>query len=173
MVVFFHGGRRFRLRAWHQRRATGTDATWLASSILRAVADDAFFRARAADLLSADLLSAPHDGSLVAALLMEIERGLLFLEEEPWAPVALLPIAPPQGEEPAPAETRELDWIEVEIVDGQGHPMPFVQVEIELPNGQSRRQMTNENGWLRLDAIPAGQCTVRLPRWDRSAWRPA
>ncbi|MBZ0119579.1 MAG: hypothetical protein K8H88_21490 [Sandaracinaceae bacterium] len=168
MLTFFHAGRRFRLRAWHQSKGPGADATWLAGSILRAVAGDPFFRARAAELVSFS-----HDELLIGTLLSEIERGLLFLEGEPWAPIALLPIAPRESEETAPAEARELDWIEVEIVDGEGHPMPFVQVEIELPDGRSRRQMTNENGWLRLDSIPSGNCTVRLPRWDRSAWRPA
>lgn len=172
MFTFRCGFRCYRLRAWHERPGGGRDVGWDAPWILRAAAFDPLFAHRAMALLAE-----PTTSDLVTSLLAAIRRGSLVLEEAEAQRAPLIPALArgrAAAEEDAPApEVRELDWIEIEIVDAEGNPMPHVLVELTLPNEQTKRQMTNENGWLRVESIPSGNCSVRLPHWDRASWRPA
>ena len=73
----------------------------------------------------------------------------------------------------AAAEQAPRGFVIVETVNEDGKPIPHVRLEILLADGQVLTRVTGANGQMRLDPIPQGRCTVRLPDLDGSSWRPA
>jgi hypothetical protein len=171
MIVFFQRSRQYCLRTFREPPGHGHPAQWPAV-VISELAHETGGAERLVRTLDGRGLGVHPPSSpqaLVQQILREIELGWLVLEERMLERPALR--ARRVEVETNERETVEADWIEVEIVDPSGRPVPFVLVEIELPDGHTQRRMANENGWLRLEQIPSGECTVRLPHWDRSAWR--
>jgi len=77
--------------------------------------------------------------------------------------------APP----PAVLGCHLLCWIEVELLDEQDRGVPREPYWIKLPDGSIREGKLNDQGWIRLDQIPCGECIVRFPRIDRQFVHPA
>jgi hypothetical protein len=78
----------------------------------------------------------------------------------------------PQDEEferPPPDTT---DWIEILLVDEQGHGIPGQRYLIITPDGQHRRGFTDSLGSARITRIPSGDCKVSFPDLDAKAWAP-
>jgi N-acetylmuramoyl-L-alanine amidase len=63
-------------------------------------------------------------------------------------------------------------WVGVETVDRDGMPVAGVRCEILLADGDVRTVRTDAHGKARLEPIPQGQCHIRLPELDGSAWKP-
>lgn len=64
----------------------------------------------------------------------------------------------------------ERGWIEIQLQDEDGNPVPRVRYEVVLPTGELRRGYLDKAGFARLDAIPDGQCQVSFPDYDFSSW---
>lgn len=77
---------------------------------------------------------------------------------------------------PAPASTRpggdvasdgprarETTWIEVQVVDERGVPVPDTRLRLELPGGAVREGVTDRDGLFAVDDIDPGSCTLVLP----------
>ncbi len=80
--------------------------------------------------------------------------------QQPEEPVDLSELA----EEP---EREEDHWIEVELQDPAGEPVPGFDLEIELTNGALRPCRTNLFGFTRVDGMfNPGVCKVFLPTLD-------
>lgn len=60
-------------------------------------------------------------------------------------------------------------WIEVELKDESGVPVIGELCEITLPDGKKATRSTNKLGFIRVDKIDAGNCTVRWLELDQDA----
>jgi uncharacterized Zn-binding protein involved in type VI secretion len=65
------------------------------------------------------------------------------------------------------------DWIELEVVDRAGRPVPYRRCRITAPDGAVHHAWSNAEGIARVEGLPSGQCRVELTELDREAWRPA
>jgi hypothetical protein len=61
-------------------------------------------------------------------------------------------------------------WIEMEVVDDLGRPMPGLEYVCMLPNGAIERGMLDGNGRVRFDGIEPGSCAFSLPALDQETW---
>jgi type VI secretion system secreted protein VgrG len=74
---------------------------------------------------------------------------------------------------PAPQQTGKKSWIEIELVDDAGMPVPGEQYRITLPDGSTLAEGTlNEKGCARIDGIDPGSCKVTFPKLHKDAWKP-
>ncbi len=89
------------------------------------------------------------------------------------APPELPPEPEVPGHEFPEDETTRTSWIEIQVVDESGDPVPNERVEVTLPNGRRRQGRTNSEGLVRIDGIEAGQCQISLPNRDADAWERA
>lgn len=71
-------------------------------------------------------------------------------------------------------ERREKkSWIEIELVDKKGKPVPGEAYRITLPDGVKVAEGTlNEKGLARVDGIDPGMCKVTFPKLEKQAWKP-
>jgi len=70
-------------------------------------------------------------------------------------------------------EAEERTWIEVELKDEAGEPIPGERFEVELPNGRIASGTTGPDGVARVNGVPPGSCRIRFPNLDHDAWEPA
>jgi type VI secretion system secreted protein VgrG len=83
-------------------------------------------------------------------------------------------VAPWKPEAVAPGEQSEKSWIEIELVDEDGNPVPGEPYEITLPDGTTvARGTLDQNGFARVSGCDPGTCRITFPRLDRDAWEPA
>jgi type VI secretion system secreted protein VgrG len=83
----------------------------------------------------------------------------------------------PKPHKPA-QETQEekqnkKSWIEIELVNEAGDPVPGEGYEITLPNGLTTKGTLDSKGLARLDGIDPGTCKVTFPNLDKEAWKKA
>jgi hypothetical protein len=76
--------------------------------------------------------------------------------------------APP----PPPTVRKQLTWVEIQLVDMAGKPVPGVRYRIELPDGQFQDGTLDEGGRARADEIEPGTCWISFPDYDEEAIRP-
>jgi hypothetical protein len=69
------------------------------------------------------------------------------------------------GPEPEPTE-----WIEIEVVDQKGKPIPNVDYRIECADGRVRTGTTNLSGLAREEGLHGGDCKVSFPRVHGPDW---
>lgn len=69
--------------------------------------------------------------------------------------------------------SKELTWVEIQLVDADGKPVVGTTFEIKLPDGALRSGKLDVLGKARFDEIPPGQCEVRFPELDGGDWKPA
>ncbi|HWY56583.1 MAG TPA: type VI secretion system tip protein TssI/VgrG [Terriglobales bacterium] len=83
------------------------------------------------------------------------------------------PITPfKPGQVPAPGEQPKPHWIEIELVDEEGNPVPGEQYSITLPDGSVASGTLDGNGKARVDGIDPGSCKVTFANLDQSVWKP-
>ncbi len=63
-------------------------------------------------------------------------------------------------------------WIEIELVDEAGKPVPGEPYRITLPDGTVADGTLDEKGFARVDHIDPGSCKVTFPNLDKEAWKP-
>jgi hypothetical protein len=62
-------------------------------------------------------------------------------------------------------------WVEIELVDHRGKPVPGEAYRIELPDGKGVSGTLDEKGLARVDGIvDPGTCKITFPRLDKTAW---
>ncbi|WP_316858005.1 type VI secretion system tip protein TssI/VgrG [uncultured Cohaesibacter sp.] len=77
----------------------------------------------------------------------------------------------PAGAAPAP-DPDETDWVEVQILDPQGNPVPGKHVYITGANDKQYSATTNADGLCRINAIAPGECTFDIDKLDKDLWGP-
>jgi uncharacterized Zn-binding protein involved in type VI secretion len=75
-------------------------------------------------------------------------------------------VAPPP---PATGTT----WVEVEVVDNDGKPMPYQKVRVTDSGGTARIAYSDPKGIARVDGMAKGDCKITLADLDRSSWEAA
>lgn len=71
-------------------------------------------------------------------------------------------------------ELLEEHWLEIELVDEAGEPVPGVTYEVQSESGGPVKSgRLNANGFARIEGLPPGSCKVCFPDYDASAWQPA
>lgn len=64
-------------------------------------------------------------------------------------------------------------WVEVELVDDAGQPLPGMAYEVKLPDGSVSTGTTDEKGVGRITNIDPGNCEITFPNLDQDAWEEA
>jgi len=72
---------------------------------------------------------------------------------------------------PPPSTERRKTWIEIELVDESGRPVPDERFAMELTDGSRKEGRLDGSGRARVDGIDPGTCEVWFPDRDASEWR--
>lgn len=94
------------------------------------------------------------------------------LEREARAPGSLAADAAPTYNPNAPENKNKKSWIEIELKDEDGNPVPGERYRITLPDGSITEGTLDEKGLARVDHIDPGECQVTFPNLDEEAWEP-
>lgn len=86
-------------------------------------------------------------------------------------------VAPGQGGVSSSATTGRADssragprdWVEIELLDMEGRPVPYERYWIKLPDGTVREGVLDERGCAFFDDLDTGQCTIRWLGRDEGA----
>lgn len=69
--------------------------------------------------------------------------------------------------------TGQKTWIEIELKDDDGNPVPNERYRIRLADGSTREGHLDANGRARVDGIEPGTAQVSFPDIDANEWRSA
>jgi type VI secretion system secreted protein VgrG len=73
----------------------------------------------------------------------------------------------------APENQDKKNWIEIELRDQDGNPVPGEVYKVTLPDGTTVADGTlDEKGRARVENIDPGSCKVTFPNLDQEAWEP-
>jgi len=64
-------------------------------------------------------------------------------------------------------------WIQIELVDQDGKPVPNEKYRLVLPDGTVQEGKLDENGQAGADGIDPGTCKVSFPDIHAKEWNPA
>jgi hypothetical protein len=70
-------------------------------------------------------------------------------------------------------EAEPTAWIEIELVDDEGKPVPNVAYRIECEDGRVRTGTTNLSGQAREEGLREGSCKVTFPGLNGPDWQAA
>ncbi|MCB9898491.1 MAG: hypothetical protein H6825_10845 [Planctomycetes bacterium] len=109
-----------------------------------------------------------------------LDRRLVALAfARPWGarldPAALTTIDPAPEAAAAPVRSDpedELTWVEIELLDSRGKPVPHEPFELVCADGEHRTGSTDSKGLALVADVAAGQCTVTFPGLDGREWKP-
>jgi hypothetical protein len=81
------------------------------------------------------------------------------------------------GSKPVVVSTASPDtttFIEIELVDEEGNPVPGESFEVTLPDGTVVDGSLDDQGQARVEGIdPPGSCQITFPDLDKDAWKNA
>jgi hypothetical protein len=67
-------------------------------------------------------------------------------------------------------DEQDKSWIDIELKDDEGKPMPFQDYIIYLPDGTVAKGTLDENGRARERSDKPGTCHIIFPNLDKEAW---
>jgi type VI secretion system secreted protein VgrG len=70
-----------------------------------------------------------------------------------------------------PGDPAKKSWIEIELKDEQGNPVPGERYAVKLPDGTTTKGSLDEKGFARIDGIDPGNCEITFPELDKDAWK--
>lgn len=82
------------------------------------------------------------------------------------------PYKPDDGTADGEQEEKEHSWIEIELLNQEGEPVPGERYEVKLPDGKVAKGYLDANGYARVDGFDPGQCEVTFPELDKDATEP-
>jgi uncharacterized Zn-binding protein involved in type VI secretion len=62
-------------------------------------------------------------------------------------------------------------WVEIELLDQDGKPVPNEPYRIELPDGSATEGSTDDRGRARVDGIDPGNCKISFTSLDQRSWK--
>lgn len=62
-------------------------------------------------------------------------------------------------------------WIDIELVDDDGEPVPYERYRVKAPDGTVFEGYLDANGQARVSGIDPGSCDVTFPGLDREVWQ--
>ena len=87
-----------------------------------------------------------------------------------YGAVSMKPFKASEAETAAKEKTA---WIEVELVDEDGEPVPGERYRITLPDDSVAEGSLDDKGKARVEGFKPGNCKVTFPDLDKEAWEPA
>ena len=115
----------------------------------------------------------PHSLGSVRYYRYRDQPILRFPEVSGAARAAAPEVAPEPEARPAKAPEVKKTWIEIELLDQKGVPVPGERYTIRLPDGSTRSGSLDSSGRARVDDIDPGVCDVTFPEIDRRTRRAA
>lgn len=73
---------------------------------------------------------------------------------------------------PAPPQQRT-SWIEIELVDDAGRPVPNERFRLKLPDGSTRESFLDQKGFAHVELPAPGTCQICFPDRDGGDWQRA
>jgi uncharacterized Zn-binding protein involved in type VI secretion len=70
-------------------------------------------------------------------------------------------------------DSAKKSWIEIELVDQDGEPVPYELYNVRLPEGSSVQGCLDEKGLGRIEGIDSGTCQISFPNRDAKDWKRA
>ncbi|HWM89369.1 MAG TPA: hypothetical protein VN493_01235 [Thermoanaerobaculia bacterium] len=67
---------------------------------------------------------------------------------------------------------RTRSWVEIQLVGEDDSPIPSERYALKLPGGKLLEGTLDDQGMVRIEGIPPGQCQVVFPDLDKTAWTP-
>jgi hypothetical protein len=67
-------------------------------------------------------------------------------------------------------DPTKTSWVEIELLDDHGKPVPGEQYLITLPDGTDVEGTLDSNGRARVDGIDPGTCKITFPTIDKRCW---
>ncbi len=67
----------------------------------------------------------------------------------------------------------EITWVEIELKDKKGNPVPNEDYEVKLADGSVRKGKLGPDGKARLAGVKPGSCDVKFPKVDKKEWKKA
>jgi uncharacterized surface anchored protein len=64
------------------------------------------------------------------------------------------------------ADPTKYDWVELELVNGKGEPVPGATFELTAADGTVISDRLDDAGRIRIEGLAPGTCTVRFPDHD-------
>jgi hypothetical protein len=68
---------------------------------------------------------------------------------------------------PTVVDPSHLDWIEFLLVDEDDQPVAGEPYQLTLPDGSVLEGQLDEQGLVRVEGIPSGDCTIYFPDLDQ------
>ena len=66
---------------------------------------------------------------------------------------------------------KKKHWIEIVLQDDEGEPIPDEQYLLVDPDGAEHKGNLDKNGFVRIDGLSPGTCSVRFPKLYEK-WQP-
>jgi hypothetical protein len=170
----------FRLRFWHDAspsaegelvdlRGDLAHATAFARSLAAGIGAVSSVR----KLLGPELAGAQHleDEEVVRLLATALAAGRILAVRlpAPVLPTFDVHTSEPEQSEPEVARAEPKTWIEIELVDTEGKPVPNERYWILLPDGTVREGRLSAAGRAYFGDLDPGECDVRFPDLDNDA----
>ncbi|MDI6755540.1 MAG: type VI secretion system tip protein TssI/VgrG [Thermodesulfobacteriota bacterium] len=102
--------------------------------------------------------------------------GSAAMAVPPVAPIKALEAdkaAPGQQPQAHKADESKKSWIEIELVDEDGNPVPGETYLITTPDGAVAQGTLDEKGLARVEGMDPGTCKITFPALDKDAWEKA
>ena len=80
--------------------------------------------------------------------------------------------ASPNQQMVQPCEDQKT-WVEVQLVDDDGAPVPDRAYRVQLPDGSLMTGTLDSEGKVRFDSIIPGTCQIEFPDIHSREWKPA
>lgn len=103
------------------------------------------------------LAQAAQDSSPVVQLDEALTQAAGSGSDQPVAPVVVSP--------------EKKSWIEIELVDEDGKPVPYEEYRLKLPDGSTVGGSLDSKGQARVEGIDPGTCKISFSNFDREAWK--
>jgi hypothetical protein len=65
------------------------------------------------------------------------------------------------------------DWLDIELVDEAGKPVPMIRYKVTGPDGAEQTGLTGPDGKARVEGLTPGECTVTFPDLHSGEWERA
>jgi len=92
-------------------------------------------------------------------------------DQDPKEATAALTDVPTETPAPSDPEEEPTSWIEIQLVDQKGRPVPGEPYEVRTADAKLRSGSLDANGFTRITGIVPGQCEICFPKRDGEIWQ--